>query len=244
MRGIFLASAVAVTTNSALKSAPLCSTDSSTSKEKGRNKPTSNRQPVGLGWVSHPHLKQTQNGATSFPKTQETGKEGKHVACRSPASTARAPPQPGGDLPAAARGWARTDSGMGSWGDVYPHTDAPTKGYPIQTSLLPPASFPVLTRAERRCSATPPEASEDFFFPSCHATHVFCYCLISFFFPTHGKIPQKRGAYFLPNSSRLLDLENTPFLRRAPRARPAGAGTELTQLPARASAPNEPAQPR
>lgn len=30
----------------------------------------------------------------------------------------------------------------------------------------------------------------------------------------------------------------------SPRARPAGAGTELTQLPARASAPNEPAQPR
>lgn len=58
-----------------------------------------------------------------------------------------------------------------------------------------------------------------FFFLSCHATHVFCYCLISFFFSTHGKIPQKRGAYFLSNSSRLLDLENTPFLRRAPRAR-------------------------
>lgn len=145
-----------------------------------------------------------------------------------------------GDLPAAARRWARTagqgepaDSGMGSCGDVYPHTDTPTKGHPeTEASPSPPSSFPKISAhtGGEKMLGHPARGRRGFFFLSYQATHVFLYCLISFF-STHGKITQKRGTYFLPNSSRLFDLENTIFLRRAPRAQPAGAGTgPLTSL--------------
>lgn len=67
---------------------------------------------------------------------------------------------------------------------------------------------------EGRYSATPPEATKVIFL-SYQATHVFFYCLISFF-STHGKFTQKQETYFLLNPSWLFYLENNDFLRCGP----------------------------
>lgn len=204
-----------------------------------------------LGWDGFPILTSNRH-KTEPPAPQRHRKRGKRGntqrvgALPAPPVPRRSPRmQHGGDLPAAARRWARTDSGMGSWGDVYPHTDAPTKGHPIQTSLLPPSSFPVLTRAERRCSATPPEASEDFFFPvlSRHARFLLLFNFLLLLHPRQD--PSEARSLFPIEFLPAVGFGKHPLPPPcSPRARPAGAGTELAQLPARASAPNEPAQPR